>query len=104
MEKFMARHRVRNVDGIDSVTAQALREETGMDSVIITTLERYADSDPPAIAMTSRLVSTADTPIILWMEAVALSGDDSPGVLGLGSIHDIVRLRKKAFARLTGSI
>jgi TolB-like protein len=104
LEEFMVRHRMRNVDGIDSVTAQALSQETGMDSVIITTLEQYANSDPPAIAMTSRLVSTADTPIILWMEAVALSGDDSPGVLGLGLIHDMVRLQEKAFDRLTRSI
>lgn len=103
LEKFMARHRMRNVDGIDSVTAQALRRETGTDSVIITTLERYADTHPPAIAMTSRLVSTEDTPIILWMETVALSGDDSPGVLRLGLIDDMVRLQKMAFDRLIGS-
>jgi TolB-like protein len=103
LEKFMARHRMRNVDGIDSVTAQALHQEAGMDSVIITTLERYADAHPPAIAMTSRLVSAEDTPIILWMETVALSGDDSPGVLGLGLIDDIFSLQKIAFDRLIGS-
>jgi TolB-like protein len=103
LEKLMARHRVRNIDGIDSVTAKALREEAGMDSVLITTLERYVDEHPPAIAMASRLVSVEDTPVILWMETVALSGGDSPGVLGLGLINDMGRLQKMAFDRLMRS-
>jgi len=103
LERFMVRHRVRNMDGIDSVAAQALREEAGVDAVLITTLEQYVDTRPPAIALTCRLVATGDTPIILWMETVSMSGEDSPGLLGLGLINDIARLQSKAFARLTGS-
>ncbi len=103
LERFMALHRVRYVGGIDTATAQAFKKESGIDAVLITTLEHYADAHPPAIAMTSRLVATGDTPIVLWMETVGLSGDESPGVLGLGLIDDIVRLQEKAFDRLTGS-
>lgn len=103
LERFMVRHRVRYMEGIDTVTARALREEAGIDAVLITTLEQYADTVPPAIALTTRLVATRDTPIILWMETVALSGDDSPGLLGLGLINDIARLQSKAFAHLTES-
>jgi TolB-like protein len=103
LEGFMTRHRMRNVDGIDTETAQALQQETGMDSVLITTLEQYTDTRPPAIAMTSRLVLAGGTPIILWMETVAMSGNDSPGVLGLGLINDMARLQEKAFDRLTGT-
>lgn len=103
LERFMARHRVRYVGGIDTVTAQALMKETGMDSVLITVLEQYADARPPAIAVTSRLVATGDTPIIFWMETVGLSGDDSPGLLGMGLIDDISRLQEKALDRLFGS-
>ncbi len=104
LEKFMARHRVRNVDGIDGATARALRQETGMEAVVITTLERYVDTDSPSIAMTSRLVSAEETPIILWMETVSLWGGDAPGLLGLGLIKDIKKLQKKALDHLTGSL
>jgi TolB-like protein len=103
LERFMTRHRVRYTSGIDTVTAQAFKKETGLDAVLITTLEIYADSRPPAIALTSRLVSVGDLPVILWMETVGLTGAESPGLLGLGLIDDIARLRKKAFDRLTGS-
>jgi TolB-like protein len=103
LERFMVRHRVRYTGGIDAVTARALREEAGVGAVLITTLEQYADTRPPAIALTSRLVATGDTPIILWMETVGMSGDDSPGLLGVGLLNDIALLQSKAFARLTGS-
>lgn len=103
LERFMGRHRMRYMGGIDTATAQAFREEAGVDAVFITTLEQYTDTRPPAIALTSRLVATGDTPIILWMETVGMSGDDSPGLLGLGLINDIARLQLQAFARLTGS-
>ncbi|HUI44711.1 MAG TPA: MBG domain-containing protein [Nitrospirota bacterium] len=103
MEQFLTRHRVRNMDGIDAVTAEALKKETGADAVLITTLELYTDTNAPEIAMTSRLVAAENPPIILWMETVGLSGDDSPGLLGLGLIHDMARLQKKAFDRITGS-
>jgi len=104
MERFMVRHRMRYMGGIDIVTAQALRKEAGVDAVLITTLEQYADTRPPAIALTARLVATGDMPIILWMETVGMSGEDVPGLLGLGLINDIARLQVKAFARLTGSL
>jgi TolB-like protein len=104
LEKFMARHRIRNVDGIDGDTARALREETGMDAVVVTILERYVDTDRPAIAMASRLVSAEETPIILWMETASFWGGDAPGLLGLGLIKDIAALRKMALDRITGSL
>jgi hypothetical protein len=103
-ERFMTRHRVRSMDGIDGDTAQSLKKETGRDAVLITTLEQYDVTDPPAIAMTTRLVATEDPPIILWMETVELSGNDSPGVLNVGLIHDMAGLQKKAFDRLLGSL
>jgi len=101
LERFMARHRVRYTGGIDTATAQALKDEAGIDAVLVTSLERYVDAGLPAIALTSRLVSTDNMlPRILWMESCSLAGDDSPGLLGLGLISDIGRLREKAIDRL----
>jgi hypothetical protein len=106
LEQFMARHRVRYTGGIDTKTAQALKEEAGVEAVLITSLERYVDNTTlPQIALTSRLVSTENMPPrIVWMESSILSGNDSPGVLGLGLIKDIGRLRKNAIEGITGSL
>jgi hypothetical protein len=104
LEKFMARNRVRYTGGIDQPTAEALRKEKGMEGVLITALEFYSDANPPKIALTSRLVSTGDNPVILWIDGVGLAGDDSPGILGLGLIEDPQALLEKALETLARSL
>jgi hypothetical protein len=104
LEKFMTRNRIRYAGGINKAVAQAFKNETGAEGVLITSLELYSEENPPKIALTSRLVSTGDHPIILWIEGVGLAGDDSPGILGLGLIEDPKALLEKAIGRLTGSL
>jgi hypothetical protein len=104
MQQFMARHRVRYTGGVDTVTAKAWKEEAGMESVLITSLDQYEDSEVPKIAVTCRLVTTGDTPYILWMENIDLSGDDSPGLFGVGLIDKIGQLQEKAVKQLLGSL
>src|SRR5512135_3134101 len=41
LDRFMARHRIRYIGGIDTFTSQAFKEELGIDAVLITTLEQY---------------------------------------------------------------
>jgi len=103
-EKFMARHRIRYTGGLDEDTARAFREEVGTEGVLIISLESYNETNPPKISFLSRLVSTGDPPVILWMEGVGLAGDDSPGILGLGLIEDPEQLREKAVKSVLGSL
>jgi TolB-like protein len=104
LEKFMARHRIRYTGGIDKITAKEFKDEIDCQAVLITSLELYNDTNPPKIALTSRLVSTGDNPVILWIDDVGLAGDDSPGILGLGLIEDPKTLQKKALNRLIDSL
>ncbi len=104
MLQFMARHRVRYAGGVDTVTAKAWKEEAGMEAVLITSLDQYEVSDLPKIAVTCRLVTTGDMPHILWMENIDLSGDDSPGLFGVGLIDNIGQLQQKALKQLLGSL
>ena len=102
--KFMSRHRMRYVGGINAVTAQAFTNEEEVDAVLITSLELYNEEYPPKFGVISRLVSTGARPVILWMDSVGLAGDDSPGILGLGLIEDPVKLRDKALSLLSNSL
>jgi len=104
LQAFMARHRVRDTGGIDSETGRALKEETGADAVLITSVELYGERFPPKIGVMSRLVSTGSDQRILWMDGRGLSGDDSPGILGLGLIRDPRRLVDKAVRSLLDSL
>ncbi len=69
--QFLARHRVRYTGGVDRPTARAAREELGVDSILLASLDLRSAMDPPLFAATMRLVSTADEPEILWMDGVA---------------------------------
>jgi TolB-like protein len=104
LEAFIVRNRIRSTSGIDDTTARALKNETGVEGVLITSLEFYSEAAPPKVALTSRLVSTGGTPLILWIDGVGLAGDDAPGVLGLGLIDDPDLLLNKALETLTMSL
>ncbi len=103
LEGFLARRRIRYTGGIDAETAQSLKAEHRADAVLITSLEQYNESVPPQIAVISRLVSTGNPPLILWMDSVGMAGDDSPGLLGLGLIDDPNVLRTKVLGTLMDS-
>ena len=104
LEKFMARHRIRYSGGIDKITAKEFKDEINCQAVLITSLELYNDTNPPKIALISRLVSSGDNPAILWIDGIGLAGDDSPGILGLGLIEDPKTLQKKVLNRLLDSL
>lgn len=104
LQKYMIRHRLRYTGGIDVDTARTLKEETGVDAVIITTVEFYNYTFPPKICLWSRLVSTGSAPKILWMDDRAMAGNDSPGILGLGIIDDPKLLLKKTVQSLLDSL
>jgi TolB-like protein len=104
LEKFMARYRIRYTGGIDKITAKEFKDEINCQGVLITSLELYNETNPPKIALTSRLVSSGDNPVILWIDGVGLAGDDSPGILGIGLIEDPKALQEKALNRLLDSL
>lgn len=104
LEKFMAKHRVRYVGGVDRGIAKAFKEEAKVEGVLITSLELYSEMNPPKIALTSRLVSTGDSPSILWIDGIGMAGDDFPGILGLGLIEDPKALLVRAMKSMTDSL
>ena len=95
-EKFMAKYRIRYTGGVSTEIAKAFKQDIHVSGVLITSLELYSDVIPPKISLISRLVSTGESPSILWMDGVGLAGDDSRGLLDLGLIEDPNVLLDKA--------
>ena len=104
LERFMAKYRVRYIGGIDGMIAEGFKKETGTEAVLITSLELYSNTVPPKMAMISRLVSTGNNPVILWIDGVGLAGDNSPGILGLGLIEDPKALLQRGLQTLQDSL
>lgn len=104
LDGFMARHRLRYAGGVDGATGAAFKSETGVNAVLVTSLELYNESYPPRIALTARFVSTGSAPRIIRMESTAMAGDDAPGLLGLGLIEDPRQLTDSALDRLVDAL
>jgi TolB-like protein len=104
LDDFMTRHRVRYAAGVDAVLGQALRQETGVDGVLIASVELLSAAAPPKAAILARLISLRPTPIIVWADAVGMAGDDAPGFFELGVVHDPDRLLERVLDRLARSL
>ncbi len=90
--------------GVDAATAEAFKREVGADAILLATVESYNADGVPRISMAVRLLAATDNPRVLWADSVGLAGDDSPGILGLGVIHDPKVLLQKAVRQLSGSL
>lgn len=97
LEDAVTRHRVRYTAGVEREFAIALKREVGADAVLIPSLELY-DTTPgfPRVALFARLVSTGDTPTVVWTDGAGAAGDDAPGILGIGIVEDPVLLLSRA--------
>lgn len=104
LDKVITRHRVRYTAAVEKVISRALRDETGVDAILIPSVELYDNASPPKVAMFCRLVSTGDDPAILWIDGTGIAGDDSPGILGLGLIEEPRALLAKAVGSLVRSL
>ena len=102
-EEFMRKHRIRQVGGLEPSNSQQLRDELGVDGVVITSLETWHEATPPRVALISRVVMTGKEPEIVWIDSIGLAGDDAPGLLGLGLVDSIKTLLNTAAQRLTAS-
>jgi TolB-like protein len=104
LDAALARERLRFTGGVDRRIARVLREELDADAVLIPTLELYSTESPPRVSLTVRVVSTGERPIVLWADEVSRSGDDAPGLLGIGLVNDPEKLERKVIAELARSV
>ena len=104
IEAFLEKNRIRSTSGIDAVTSKAWKDQSGTSAVLITSCELYARNTIPKVALTARLVGTGTAPAVLWTDSIGFSGDDAPGLLGIGLIDDPALLAEKAAEYLSRSL
>lgn len=104
LQAFFDDARVRYMGGLSRSVAPLLREATGTPAALIASLDLWDPGDPPRVAMTARLVTTDDTPKVQWMDSVTMAGDETPGFLQTGLIHDPDLLLNEVVHRLVASM
>ncbi|BDG05245.1 penicillin-binding protein activator LpoB [Anaeromyxobacter oryzae] len=100
LDAVLAQHRMRFTGGVDRPMAKVLREELGVDAMLVPTLEQHVADAPPKIAMGVRLVGTGERPVVLWADAVARSGNDAPGLLARGLVTSSGELDRTVVAEV----
>lgn len=104
VERFLERHRLRYTGGIDSPSAAAARDELGVDGVLLASIQGYGAEAVPRLALTMRVVSASEEAKIVWIDGAARTGDDAPGLLGLGLIQRYADLEQRELGRLATSL
>ncbi len=104
LDAVITKNRIRYTAGVDRGIAKALKEDAGVEAILIPSVELYDELAPPKVAMFCRLVSTGDNPVVLWIEGTGMAGDDSPGILELGLIENPWALLTKAVESLARSL
>lgn len=104
LDAFFARHRVRYEAGIDAATAELLRQETGVEGVVVASVELSSEDVPPKVALLARLISIKAAPVVVWAEDESMAGDEAPGLFGLGLVNDYPEVLKRVLERLGNSL
>jgi hypothetical protein len=104
LERYFTRHRIRYLRGLSAEETEWMKDETGTNAVLIMSVDQYSEIAFPKIALSARLVSTGQRPVILWADSTGLAGNDSPGILDIGMIYDPQELLNKAIRYLSKSL
>ncbi|OGR00375.1 MAG: hypothetical protein A2505_08625 [Deltaproteobacteria bacterium RIFOXYD12_FULL_55_16] len=101
---LMKRHRMRSTAGLTTELGEAFLKEAGVTGVLITQLTQYQTYFPPKFALTSRLVTTGEKPMVGWADSLIMTGDAQRGLLDLKLIRDFNQLYGPGLARLATSL
>ncbi len=104
VQRFLKQHRIRFTGGVGAETAAAARDELGVDALLLTWVEQWAEGGVPRLALTMRLVSAGDAPVVEWIDARGAAGDDHPGWFGLGVVNEAPVLLRRTLDGMARSL
>ncbi|MEW6501107.1 MAG: hypothetical protein ACOY8P_08705 [Thermodesulfobacteriota bacterium] len=92
--QFMVTHRVRRLGYLDSQQLAKLKEQFGVDIVVLASVNQRREEEPPALGLTLQMVRTADGRVI-WAGGGELCRADVRRLLGLAepkTIDDVEKM------------
>lgn len=104
LEAVLRKHRIRYTGGISGQTARAIGEETGVEGVLVTSIDDFETVDPPRFAMTCRWIQATSDAVPAWMETSARHGHEHPGAFGMGLISSVDVLIERSAGEMSASL
>ena len=102
LERFLVKGRVRSTGYISSEMARKIGKELNVEAVLVGSINTYYSGKNPMAGFSARLINTSDGDIT-WANHAAATGNDFTGLLGLGTVSDVVKLSVKMIDKLFDS-
>ncbi|NOZ68328.1 MAG: hypothetical protein GXP46_03595 [Deferribacteres bacterium] len=90
---------IRSRGELDFEDMRALSRALNVEGIVVGTVERYSASDPPAVAVTVRLLDARNNRI-LWYNSHQLTGEDDIVVFDRGRIRTVDKVAYRAVSEL----
>ncbi len=98
-------NRVRWFGGVGNRLGLALRAGSGIDGILLTTVDLYEPGEPPRVGLHARLLAVADDGVhLLWATSFSESGDATPGLFGLGLETDVAVLLRRGTEQVASGL
>lgn len=91
LRPVLRKHRIRSRGRISQFDASVLRDDLGVDLILIGSIDLIRETDMPELSLSLRLVSP-DSVTIRSAVSVSASGRDYTGLFEVGTVEDIDRL------------
>jgi hypothetical protein len=104
LERFFEKHRVRYVGGVSGDLAASLGSETGVDGVLLVSVDDWDPVDPPRVGLTARWPAATPTAPVAWMASTARQGGEHPGAFDRGVVSDPSVLLGQASEELVAAL
>ncbi|MBK7876253.1 MAG: hypothetical protein IPJ77_10930 [Planctomycetes bacterium] len=99
LDAVLQRHRVRYTDSLSVADARAVRDATGASFALAGVVFEFVRGSTPRVALCVRVIDLASGERV-QSSFVALRGEDSRGLLGLGAVEDAGELVERAIDRI----
>lgn len=104
LDAFFDKYRVRYVGGVSGDLAASLGSETGVDGVLLVSVDDWDPVDPPRVGLTARWTAATPEAPVAWMASSAHHGGEHPGAFGLHLVSDPGVLLERASDELASAL
>ena len=103
VEKFLEKERLRCLDMVSTSLARKLKEELGIEGLIIGRVEQYESGENPEVGINLVMIDLTTTDIF-WSSSLAYTGEDFKGFFGFGKVSTAQELSRIIIRRMVASI
>ncbi len=102
INSFVCKERVRTTGYVSHDLAGKIKEEFGVETILVGSVISFSTGENPKIALSARLIDSTDGSI-RWADYASATGEDFGGIFDLGKLKTVYSLLPRVAERLLAS-